>query len=404
MRRARPLGQIWRIWRIAPLLAALVMALILAQAEVKAQTLLPEPRPATSTTDAQKQMEKLNQEIRKHKQRQKELEEESRVLSEQAKKIRSNIIDLAALMRRHDTELARIQNHLQALNATERSILARLKSQRAAMAQALAGLQHMEQNPPPAFIAYPDDVLAAIRGGLLMSGLVPVIQARAKAIRAQLDELARVRKGITAQRVALVSRQSEARDDRTKLRALLNRKEQEESARRRAAQEEAERVRNLARAAQNLGELMGRLSRTTSVPAHYGAFHLAKGKLPLPVEGRMVAVEEGASAALVRPGLTIQTYGSAQVTAPYDGRVLYAGPFRQYGNILILGVGNGYHLLFAGLGAMNVFVGQDVLAGEPLGEMPPRTGGRNAVQPRLYVEIRHQGKTIAPRGWMVAGP
>lgn len=186
------------------------------------------------------------------------------------------------------------------------------------------------------------------------------------------------------------------------MRALLNRKEKEESARRRAARAEAERVRNLARAARNLGELMGSLSRTSPVPGHFGAFHLAKGKLPLPVEGQLVAVREGASAALLRPGLTIQTYAGAQVTAPYDGRVLYAGPFRQYGNILILGVGNDYHMLFAGLGAMNTFVGQDVLAGEPLGQMPA-DGGRSGA-PRLYVEIRHQGKTIAPGGWMVARP
>ena len=378
---------------------AAVFVLLLWAADndsARAQILVPEPRPAASKADAQQKLEQLNQEIRRHKQRQLQLEEESRVLSEQAEQIRRNIIDLAALVRRHDTELARIQNHLQALAATERSITRELASQRTALAQTLAGLQHMERNPPPTFVAHPDDVLAAIRSGLLMAGLVPVIQAQTETIRAQLDELGRVRTNITAQRSALMTRQSAARDDRTKLRALLNRKQKEESERRRAAQAEAERVRNLARAARNLGELMGSLSRTARVPQFYGAFHLAKGKLPLPVEGRLTEVREGADAALLRPGLTIQTYAGAQVTAPYDGRVLYAGPFRQYGNILILGVGSGYHMLFAGLGEMNIFVGQDVLAGEPLGQMPS-AGAERAPPPRLPNSSKARRRT-PPRG------
>ena len=59
------------------------------------------------------------------------------------------------------------------------------------------------------------------------------------------------------------------------------------------------------------------------------------------------------------------------VTAPYDAQVLYAGPFRDYGNMLILGVGKNYHLLFAGLSEISVDVGQVILAGEPVGQIIP---------------------------------
>ena len=68
-------------------------------------------------------------------------------------------------------------------------------------------------------------------------------------------------------------------------------------------------------------------------------------------------------------GILFETLPGAQVVAPHDGQVVFRGPFRSYGELLIIEHRDGYHTLLAGLGRTDVVVGQWVLAGEPVGVM-----------------------------------
>ena len=103
------------------------------------------------------------------------------------------------------------------------------------------------------------------------------------------------------------------------------------------------------------------------------AFAKAKGTLPLPVNGVRIR-EFGASDGLGgnEKGLSIATRPGAQITAPCDGWVVYAGPFRNYGQLLILNAGDGYHVLLAGMERISVDLGQFVVTGEPVAVMGSR--------------------------------
>jgi len=94
-------------------------------------------------------------------------------------------------------------------------------------------------------------------------------------------------------------------------------------------------------------------------------------------------------------GLLLETRPGAQVVATFDGRVVYAGLFRRYGLILILEHSGRYHSLLAGLGRIDVVLGQWVVAGEPVGLMASPTEGK----PALYMELRHNGQPIDPTPW-----
>jgi septal ring factor EnvC (AmiA/AmiB activator) len=94
-------------------------------------------------------------------------------------------------------------------------------------------------------------------------------------------------------------------------------------------------------------------------------------------------------------GLLLETRPGAQIVATFDGRVVYAGLFRRYGLILILEHGGRYHSLLAGLGRIDVVLGQWVVAGEPVGLMASPADGR----PALYLELRHNGQPIDPTPW-----
>jgi len=80
--------------------------------------------------------------------------------------------------------------------------------------------------------------------------------------------------------------------------------------------------------------------------------------------------------------------------APGDSEVVFAGPYQKFGQVLILEIVGGYHLTLAGLGRIDVRIGDRVLAGEPVGSLPQGMPGR------LYLELRRNGQTVDPAPWM----
>ncbi|AHB47520.1 peptidase M23 [Hyphomicrobium nitrativorans NL23] len=147
------------------------------------------------------------------------------------------------------------------------------------------------------------------------------------------------------------------------------------------------------------------------------AFHQAKGKLPLPAQGRRVlGFNDKTQYGGTSQGLVIETRFGARVTSPCDGWVVYAGEFRSYGQLLIINAGGGYHVLVAGLSHMDVGPGQFVLAAEPIGTMSgaPRTAqlaagstdmdqsAPQASAPVLYIEFRKDGRPVDSGPWWVA--
>ena len=95
-------------------------------------------------------------------------------------------------------------------------------------------------------------------------------------------------------------------------------------------------------------------------------------------------------------GIRLETRSEAQVVTPFDGKVVFAGPFRTYGQVLIIEHRGGYHTILAGLGLVDVVVGQWLLAGEPVGLMATP----KVAKPILYVELRRDGQPINPLPWI----
>lgn len=134
-------------------------------------------------------------------------------------------------------------------------------------------------------------------------------------------------------------------------------------------------------------------------------FHLAKAQLPMPAHGRRVlSFGEKTQYGSQSKGIVIETRHSAQVTAPADGWIVYAGEFRTYGQLLIINAGSGYHVLLAGLSQIDVQVGQFVLRSEPIGTMGAAPKGKSQDNaPVLYVEFRKEGRPIDPEPWWAEG-
>ena len=135
----------------------------------------------------------------------------------------------------------------------------------------------------------------------------------------------------------------------------------------------------------------------------------AKGLLPMPANGRLIrAFGEADGLGGTAQGISLATRASAQVSSPSDGWVVYAGPFRSYGQLLIINAGDGYHVLLAGMERIDVRLGQFVLAGEPVAAMASQrlasVGAKDVgiSQPVLYIEFRKDGTSIDPAPWWAA--
>jgi septal ring factor EnvC (AmiA/AmiB activator) len=132
----------------------------------------------------------------------------------------------------------------------------------------------------------------------------------------------------------------------------------------------------------------------------------AKGMLPMPATGvlqRGFGAPDGFGGA--EKGMLIATRPQAIVASPCDGWAAYAGPYRSYGQLLIINAGQGYYIILAGMDRINVNVGQFILAGEPvavMGDGSAKTAAAiaiGAVQPVLYIEFRKDGAAIDPGPW-----
>jgi septal ring factor EnvC (AmiA/AmiB activator) len=180
----------------------------------------------------------------------------------------------------------------------------------------------------------------------------------------------------------------------TEIAAARQAKQAEAEAKRAAAEAEV----RAAKAAHQAAEADAANTTVTSQPVALHSFSQAQGAMPFPARGR-IAVRFGQTNDLGAPsrGISIETRANAQVIAPYDGQVVFSGPFRGYGLLLIIEHGEGYHTLLAGMARIDSTVGQRLLAGEPVGVM-----AESEDKPLLYVELRHNGQPVNPLPWLTA--
>ena len=121
----------------------------------------------------------------------------------------------------------------------------------------------------------------------------------------------------------------------------------------------------------------------------------ASGQFVRPVRGSIITqYGEELSKGVNSKGIVIKTRDNAQVVAPYDGTVVFSGPFKGYGNLIIISHDDDIVSLIAGMKSIDTENGQMLLAGEPVGVMP------DSGNAKLYMEIRKNKKPINPLPWL----
>lgn len=382
--------------------------------------------PASARAQEAQQLETLQQQIEGGKANEARLASEIAAAIAAEDEVARKLSAIAREVQAQEALVAKSEAELETLSRDRALVLAELGEKQDALSELLAGLQLLEQNPPPALVVQPDDVLAALRGAMLLGTIAPDLQDQAAELTARLDKLKqleaaiRTRKEQVAQELARLASQ---RADLGKLieqkRALVSKGNADLEAERKRTAELAEKAKSLKQLLDRLAEERQRAEAAASAAEQERkrkqeqlrqpsmAFADARGKLSLPAQGQ-VLLRYGQPDALGREtqGTMIATLAGAQVTAPADGKVEFAGSFRSYGQMVILNPGGGYRVLLAGMDRLTANVGDFLRAGEPVGEMG---GGPASVtlfgdvapdgRPVLYIEFRNGTDAIDSGPW-----
>jgi len=364
-----------------------------------------------SANDIENRLEAVQQDLDKSREKRANLDKAARKAAAELRAVKRQGVNLARKMHRHSADADRIEAQLNSLEERERTKTEKMQQRKTQLSVTLAALQRLARMPTATLVAVPQSTDKTIRTAILLRAAVPELQRDAMSLGDDLRALTSLRDQISADKVALTDSLARLKAERKSLAALTSDKfkllKNMKSAERAAAQKAA----RLSARAGNLRELLEKLSIRQNRPALR-----APGSAPvalIPVPARKPAVTPPVTisrGALPAPGRVVTTFGakmpngtlskgvfvvtrpSAAVVAPIPGRVVFAGQFRGYGNLVILELRDKGHALISGMSRIDAQVGDDVLVGEPLGEMTPSTG----TAPKLYFELRKRGRPINP--------
>ena len=368
---------------------------------------------ASEDTQAKARLKGVERALEKDREKQRALKRQADALRKEVGGLQRQLIAAASVLQDHEAMVSDLEAGLERLRREEEAKVRRLERNHGQFARVLMALERLARRPPEALIVHPLGAADMVRSAILLRAAVPRIEQRADRLRGEVRALAETRRHMDKRRGELVAAAASMEDERRRLDAMLSRKKE---TRQQAVSESGElkrRARAMARQAQSLRGLLERLrakrrEKEVTPPPGPGAIvepppapsiKQARGTLPFPAVGRLIVRYGQASATgLTRKGIVIETRAGAQVVAPHGGRVVFAGRFRGYGQLLIIEHGEGYHSLLAGLDRIDNTIGQVVSAGEPVGVM----GQPKGQKPALYVELRRDGQPINPLPWLAA--
>jgi len=371
---------------------------------------------ATSLAQEQAALKAARRQSKQADERSVRLEKQAALARDAAEGARRRAAATAARIQRAEADIQAGQARIAIIARLQRAQAARLAARQAPVVRLTAALQMMARRPLGLSLVQPGSVTDAVHMRAVLGQILPVIRARTAGLRTELDRSRALR--ATAQQAADAMARSRAELGREKLALTRLEAEKRVAARtyRANAGLESERALALGERARDIVDLMDRLSQagdlrerlarlpgpllrparpdaaTAQDTPERSAALAGPPAYRLPVVGQLVTGMGEVNDSGVRArGLTIAAQPGAQAVAPAAGRIAFAGPYRGYGQILIIDHGAGWTSLLTGLHRLSANVGDAVRQGDPVGVAGSGTGtGR----PLLTTELRRNGRPV----------
>lgn len=367
------------------------------------------PRPPNKELSLDNYEKRLSEEAAQ----QKALSEKMQSIEQEMDTTREKMVEIGNSVRKSEKNLQSIDQRIEILENEKIALETNLSEQRKAIAGLVLALERIRRVPPQALIAKPDAPLKTAQSVMLLGDIIPAINTRTLALKENLVRQAELTKELELQKQEAQSRANALKQEYNALASLTEERETLFKQTRQDYEDQEAQVRRVSQGAKNLKDLVKKLEEK-------------KKQEQLERERARKKAEAQQVAALTQPDLSIPPTGSARlpisgvvktryndldkfgaksqgiriegmngglVVAPMGGSVRFAGPFKGYDTMVIIEHENGYHSLVAGLEKVNVSVGQNVSAGEPLGLLKNAT---NNGKPTVYYELRLNGNAVDP--------
>ncbi|MHA6332433.1 murein hydrolase activator EnvC family protein [Qipengyuania sp. CAU 1752] len=346
------------------------------------------------------------------------LEQRARIATEAAEKTAGEAAALAARIQQSESRIAAAEGRIALVERQRQDLQRRLAERREPLVRLTAALQRFARRPLGLSILRPGSLRETVYLRAMLETTLPQVRQRTAALRGEIDKGRALEAEAKAALVGLRQEQGTLDERRQRLAALETRQRIESRDRSGAAARETDRALALAEEARDLGMLVEKLDQAGSLRDELAALPgpvvrpsapraarvvtapspsasatagaLAPIDLQLPVVGRtVVGFGSPSEGGVMSDGITLAPRPGAQVIAPAAGRVAFAGPYRGYGRIVIIEHGGGWTSLVTGLARVDVTVGEELVAGSPLGVAGP---GR----PEVSLELRRSGTPVNP--------
>lgn len=348
--------------------------------------------------------------------RQKALIDQQQKATAEAEKLKSEAEaqsnDLSTLQERlvaasgKERELAErldmLENRTHTLESTQTDLMNSLAGKRQHLAELLVGLARLSRLPPELGLLREDNTKDAINTALLLESALPEVQNEARQLSSSLTALDEVQKQLHTERRALADARAAQDKEQAQIEGMIKARQQKLKLTKRQQNEIDSRLSKLREESANVEDLIRKvaspsMSKSDKPPP---VLALRGGFMPPavgPVRQQYGETNDVGGKAL---GITFGADQGGRIVSPARGKVMFAGPFKGYGQIVIIEHDDDMHSLVAGFGRLDVTVGQKVSQGEPLG-----IAGRAGVMPaakdntpaEVYFELRHEGEPIDPR-------
>jgi len=346
------------------------------------------PLAAHAKTDDK--LRQVEQQLNEKKQQQEELDKAAREASKGLGELREKLIESAKTLQEKASEQEALEDKLDDLTGQIAEKSKNAAQERQQLSLMVSALVEIASRPPESLFLQNHVTDDHIHRSLLLKAILPRLKEDAESAARDLAALYDLQKQLADQKRLVAAAHENIQHQQNDLDQLIAARQGFLQRTEAQKAEIANHLAELSDQARDLRQLMEKVSPPQHAPQGSARDNVA---LKWPVSGsvRRHFGDKDADG-VTSEGLTFAAPSGAPIVAPYAGRVVFAGPFRGYGLIIILQHGNVYHSFLSGFGRIDAEMGQDVAAGEPLGVLPIKSGAK----PELYFEWRRGDEPVDP--------
>lgn len=371
--------------------------------------------PPAHAATAKEDLEQTTQELEQARKHAADLAEQDKKLESELLALQEKLVKSAGEVQKAEAGMSDAEEKLRILGEQIKQKEELLKKRKQNLSALITAALTLSHTPPEAVVMMPGDSRQTMIAARALKMASESIRAETQSLGQQMVELQALKEKVSARRDELAARQAaldkerhEMMDEVAKRSALIAKLGLEQK-------EEAARLARLARKADDLKELVTGIekeeareaeeqkkreaaAKSRSAKENMRSFLNAKGHIRVPVSGELVqkfGAPQGRNS--TSKGITLHTRRGAKVVAPFDGEIVFTGPFLNYGQMVILRHSDEFHTLLAGLSKIDAGVGQFMLEGEPIGAMGDNESPQ---EPKLYIELRKDNQPVDPAEWL----